>query len=95
MYLVVDVFSRMIVGFHVDTRPASLEMARLSLYCAVSDKVEYCKNLGVSIERGEWIASNLPATLLADRGELMGKEAQRLADRINIRLENTPRIELI
>ena len=49
----------------------------------------------VSIERGEWIASNLPAALLADRGELMGKEAQRLADRINIRLENTPRIELI
>lgn len=90
LYLVVDVFSRMIVGFHVDTRPASLEMARLSLYCAVSDKVEYCKNLGVSIERGEWIASNLPAALLADRGELMGKEAQRLADRINIRLENTP-----
>ena len=43
LYLVVDVFSRMIVGFHVDTRPASLEMARLSLYCAVSDKVEYCK----------------------------------------------------
>ncbi|MDA1924757.1 MULTISPECIES: integrase catalytic domain-containing protein [Bacillus cereus group] len=90
LYLVVDVFSRMIVGFHVDTRPASLEMARLSLYCAVSDKVEYCKSLGVSIERGEWIASNLPAALLADRGELMGKEAQRLADRINIRLENTP-----
>lgn len=90
LYLVVDVFSRMIVGFHVDTRPASLEMARLALYCAVSDKVEYCENLGVSIERGEWIASNLPAALLADRGELMGKEAQRLADRINIRLENTP-----
>lgn len=90
LYLVVDVFSRMIVGFHVDTRPASLEMARLALYCAVSDKIEYCENLGVSIERGEWIASNLPAALLADRGELMGKEAQRLADRVNIRLENTP-----
>ncbi|PEU38688.1 DNA-binding protein [Bacillus cereus] len=90
LYLVVDVFSRMIVGFHVDTRPASLEMARLALYCAVSDKVEYCENLGVSIERCEWIASNLPAALLADRGELIGKEAQRLADRINIRLENTP-----
>ncbi len=90
LYLVVDVFSRMIVGFHVDTRSASLEMARLALYCAVSDKVEYCKSLGISIKPGEWIASNLPAALLADRGELMGKEAQKLADRINIRLENTP-----
>ncbi|MCX2827252.1 hypothetical protein ORL93_16070 [Bacillus sp. DHT2] len=80
LYLVVDVFSRMIVGFHVDTRSASLEMARLALYCAVSDKVEYCGNLGISIEPGEWIASNLPAALLADRGELMGKEAQKLAD---------------
>ncbi|TKH84329.1 Mu transposase C-terminal domain-containing protein [Bacillus cereus] len=90
LYLVVDVFSRMIVGFHIDTRAASLEMARLALYCAVSDKEEYCENLGVSIETGEWIASNLPAALLADRGELMGKEAQKLADRINIRLENTP-----
>ncbi|MGD6892622.1 Mu transposase C-terminal domain-containing protein [Bacillus mobilis] len=90
LYLVVDVFSRMIVGFHVDTRSASLEMARLALYCAVSDKVEYCTNMGVSIEPDEWIASNLPAALLADRGELMGKEAQKLADRINIRLENTP-----
>ncbi|PFD40374.1 DNA-binding protein [Bacillus cereus] len=90
LYLVVDVFSRMIVGFHVDTRSASLEMARLALYCAVSDKVEYCGNLGISIEPDEWIASNLPAALLADRGELMGKEAQKLADRINIRLENTP-----
>ncbi|KIV73148.1 Transposon Tn7 transposition protein tnsB [Bacillus mycoides] len=90
LYLVVDVFSRMIVGFHVDTRSASLEMARLALYCAVSDKVEYCGNLGISIEPDEWIASNLPAALLADRGELMGKEAQKLANRINIRLENTP-----
>lgn len=90
LYLVMDVFSRMIAGFHVDTRPASLEMARLALYCAVTDKVEYCKSLGVSIEPGEWIASNLPAALLADRGELMGKEAEKLAERINIRLENTP-----
>ncbi|EEL47915.1 HMG-I and HMG-Y, DNA-binding [Bacillus cereus Rock3-44] len=32
----------------------------------------------------------MPAALLADRGELMGKEAQKLADRINIRLENPP-----
>ncbi|MEB9672725.1 MULTISPECIES: DDE-type integrase/transposase/recombinase [Bacillus cereus group] len=90
LYFVVDVFSRLIVGFHVDTRPASLAAAKLALYCTGINKVDYCRQLGVRIAQEEWPSEHMPFSLVADRGELRSKAVELLEGFLNINVANTP-----
>lgn len=90
LYLIVDVFSRMITGFHVDTRPASLAAAKLTLYSCGMNKVEYCRSLGVDIKPDEWICEHIPFAMVADRGELRSEAVEKLNRFMNITIENTP-----
>ncbi|MDA2093781.1 Mu transposase C-terminal domain-containing protein [Bacillus cereus] len=90
LYFVIDVFSRLITGFHVDTRPASLAAAKLALYCTGVSKVEYCRNLGVEIAPEEWPSEHMPFSLVADRGELRSKAVESLEGFFNINVANTP-----
>ncbi|MDA2239535.1 transposase [Bacillus cereus group sp. Bc222] len=90
LYFVVDVFSRLIVGFHVDTRPASLAAAKLALYCTGANKMDYCKKIGVEIGEEEWPSEHMPFSLVADRGELRSKAVEALEGFLNIHVANTP-----
>lgn len=90
LYFVVDVFSRMIVGFHVDTRPASLELAKLAFYSVACNKQMFCKSFGVDIGPNEWIAEHKPHAIIADRGELKSKGIEPLAKLLGINTKNTP-----
>lgn len=90
VYLIVDVFSRLITGFLVSIRPASLDLARLALYNAFTNKVDCCKQLGINIKKHDWAAEHKPSALVADRGELRAIEGAGLAERLGMNIKNTP-----
>lgn len=90
VYMVIDVFSRMVAGFYVGFESASYAAAMQALYMAVTDKTEYCKELGFNIESDDWPSVGLPDAILADRGELLGYQIENLESNFGVRIENTP-----
>lgn len=90
VYMVVDVFSRMVAGFYIGFENPSYAAAIQALYMASTDKSEYCRELGFEVKPEQWPCIGLPSALLADRGELMGHQIECLEKGFGVRLENTP-----
>lgn len=88
VYLVIDVFSRMIVGIYIGLEGPSWLGAMMAIANTVSDKVEFCKEYGIPITKEQWPCEHLPEILLADRGELEGYNIERLIDAFNLYVEN-------
>ena len=68
LYIVIDVYTRMIVGFHVALSGPSWETAKLALMNAMSDKVTYCASIGKPITETQWPSRHLCRRLVIDRG---------------------------
>lgn len=90
LYLVIDVFSRLIVGFAVTLESPSWLGAMLALENTITDKVEFCRNYGIEITEYEWPSHHLPAEIIADRGEFKSHKANNLSDSLGIEINNTP-----
>jgi hypothetical protein len=91
LYNVIDVYSRMIVGFYIGFEQNSWVGAMVALSNSAMDKVEFCSKYGVTITESEWPVSNcLPKAILADRGEMIGKNVENLISGLGIRISNTP-----
>lgn len=88
IYVVIDVFSRMIVGVYVGLEGPSWVGAMMALANTAADKVAFCKEFGIDIGPDEWPCRFLPGALLADRGELESAMANTLINMFNVRLEN-------
>ncbi|WP_175750074.1 DDE-type integrase/transposase/recombinase [Burkholderia pyrrocinia] len=70
LYLVVDDYSRMIVGVHLTFDPPCWNGAMMALVNAISSKVEFCKRLGLDITEGQWPSEILCEELYGDQGEI-------------------------
>ncbi|WP_022661134.1 DDE-type integrase/transposase/recombinase [Paucidesulfovibrio longus] len=90
VYLVVDVFSRMIAGLYIGFRAPSYAMAIQALAVAMTDKVAWCQKHGLEITHEQWPVSGIPDAILADRGELLGSQIEALENSFSVRIENTP-----
>lgn len=90
IYFVIDVFSRLITGLSVSLEGPSWLGAMLALENATTPKVAFCSEYGIVIEETDWPSHYLPEAILADRGELEGKNADNLVNALNIRISNTP-----
>lgn len=90
IYMVIDVFSRMVAGFYVGIESPSYVSAMQALTHALTDKVAYCKMYGFDIEYEDWPVVGLPDAILADRGELLGHQIESLERSFSVRIENTP-----
>lgn len=90
IYVVVDTFSRLVVGFTVGLEGPSWMGAVLAFENVATDKVEFCASLGIDILPDDWPAHHFPDAVLADRGELAGFNADTLAKAFNVRVANTP-----
>jgi len=90
IYLVVDTFSRMIVGFSVSLEGPSWLGAMLALENATKDKVEFGREYGIEISYEQWPCHHLPEAILADRGELLSTKADNLVNALGIQIANTP-----
>jgi putative transposase len=68
LYIVIDVYSRMIVGFAVALSGPSWEIVKLALENAMMDKVAYCASLGRTITEDQWPCHHVCQELVIDRG---------------------------
>lgn len=87
IYMVIDVFSRMIAGFYVGLEGPSWLGATMALANTVTDKVKFCAEYGFDITDEEWACKNLPEKLLTDGGELAGKKVETLATNLRVKIE--------
>lgn len=88
IYVLVDVFSRLIGGVYIGLIGPSWEGGRLALMNAFSNKVDYCRRFGVVITYDQWPFEHLPQKILADRAEFLGPATEGLVNGLNIEVEN-------
>jgi hypothetical protein len=87
-YVVIDVWSRLIVGLYIGLEQASWATAMMAIHNVTLNKVEFCRQFDIEIDPDEWPNTPLASVLLGDRGELLSKQADRLAEVLEV--ENTP-----
>jgi putative transposase len=90
LYIVVDVFSRFVVGWYIGFENPSYVAAIQSLHIAMTEKSDLISSLGIGCQDLDWPASGLPEAVLADRGELLGHQIEGLESSFLVRIENTP-----
>lgn len=89
IYVVIDVFSRLIVGVTVLLEGPSWYGAMMALDNVVEDKVAYCARHGITINPEDWKGNALPEVILADRGEFEGYNVESLINSFRIIVQNT------
>ncbi|NPT62316.1 Mu transposase C-terminal domain-containing protein [Paraburkholderia elongata] len=90
IYVVVDVFSTMIVGIFVGLEGPGWNGARHALFNAFTDKVAFCRTYGIEIEASAWPSHHLPQELMADRGEMLGQAAEGIVSGLGIDIAIAP-----
>ncbi|MBD2451000.1 DDE-type integrase/transposase/recombinase [Nostoc sp. FACHB-152] len=88
IYVVIDVFSRMITGVYVGLEGPSWTGAMMALANAAADKVKFCQEYGIEISEDEWPCRHIPDAILGDRGELAGMNVETLIPNLDVRIEN-------
>jgi len=86
VYIVIDVFSRMITGLYIGLEGPSWVGAMMALANAAEPKVEYCRRFG--IEDADWPCEAMPDRLLGDRGEMAGSMVETLIKTLRVNVEN-------
>ncbi|KAA8995699.1 DDE-type integrase/transposase/recombinase [Paenibacillus spiritus] len=89
LYVVIDVFSRLIVGYHVSLASESWFEAMVAVNHAATNKVEFCARYGILIKEEEWPCQALPQSLVGDRGELKAQMSERFVN-LNVDVLNAP-----
>ncbi|GAB6064253.1 Mu transposase C-terminal domain-containing protein [Deferrisoma palaeochoriense] len=90
LYVIIDVFSRLILGFHLALEGPSWNTARIALYNAFRNKVDLCEEYGITISEADWPCEVLPRSILVDNGELRGEKANDMIMGLGITVENCP-----
>ncbi|MFK8400053.1 Mu transposase C-terminal domain-containing protein [Pseudomonas sp. BGr12] len=90
LYVVVDSYSRMIVGIHVGLEGPSWNGARHALYNAYTPKKEFCSRYGIDIDESEWPCFHLPLELTADRAELLSEAGETMCNTLGTVLNIPP-----
>ncbi len=88
LYVVVDQFSRMIVGIYVGLEPPCWAGAMLALWNCCLDKVVFCKQYDIDIEDAQWPTGHMPVHLMGDRGELTSALSDALSQGFGLDVEN-------
>lgn len=87
LYVVIDVWSRLIVGIYIGIENASWACAMMALANVIENKVDYCRIHGIEIEPHEWPDAGIGERLLSDGGEMTAKVADQLALHFNMKVE--------
>lgn len=88
LYVVIDVFSRMIVGIYIGLESPSWIAAMMALANCVADKVAFRARFGIVIRPDEWLSQNIPGIVEGDRGEMEGAKTDHVLQQFNIQVEN-------
>jgi hypothetical protein len=88
--VIIDVFSRMIVGICVRFEREGWNVINLALKNATEDKVQFCKKYGIDISKDEWPVLGLCDAITGDRGPMLGYNADNLVAGLKMRVSNLP-----
>lgn len=90
MYLVVDRYSRLIVGFYVSLDPPSWAGAMRAILSIFEDKNELCRRHGIAYDPKDWIAhGHMPNRFFADRGgEFTGHNSELIIRNLHVIVSN-------
>lgn len=88
IYVLIDVFSRLIVGAYIGIEGPSWIAAAMALDNIVEDKVEFCKHYDINTTAEEWPNSYLPEEIVADKGEFEGYNVESMIKNFNITITN-------
>lgn len=85
----IDVYSGMCCGYSLGWEGGMYSLRSLMLN-VVSNKKEHCRNFGIDIEESDWDCSQLPATLITDKGsEYASENFEQLTD-LGVSIINLP-----
>ena len=84
----VDVYSRLVTGIYVSLAPESWIGITMLLKNMVSDKVEFCKKIGIECTEYEWPSHHLPIEILGDNGPFVSKAADNLQNHFGVLIQN-------
>lgn len=90
VYVVIDVFSRLVVGWYIGFENPSYVAAIQALHVALTNKTHFFKDIEIETDCFSWPTPGLPEAILADRGELIGHQIEGLESSYKVRIENTP-----
>lgn len=90
LYIIIDVYSRLITGFYTGFEESSWIAAMMAYMNMNENKVEFCKEYDININEKEWPSYGIPAKINADRGETISKASDELVKHLNINIENNP-----
>lgn len=90
LYIVIDVFSRLVTGLYISFESPSWVSAMNALANAMMDKVEYCASHGITIDHSDWPVRGKPEAILGDKGEMLGRTVEVLSEALHIDIQNTP-----
>ncbi|EST51581.1 DNA-binding protein [Brevibacillus panacihumi W25] len=90
VYVVVDVWTHMVVGMYIGFEGPSWQGVMMAIENTAVNKVDFCADYGISIEQEEWPCHHLPESFYADRGEMESKNADSLSKALGIKLKNAP-----
>ncbi|WP_158541003.1 Mu transposase C-terminal domain-containing protein [Sporosarcina sp. BI001-red] len=91
LHLVVDAYSRVIVGFNLSFESLNAYSgAMTALLNSMTNKKEFCSKFGVEIDDNEWDVACIPSKIFTDRGELNGKQIESAIDGLGISIQNSP-----
>jgi putative transposase len=88
--VIIDVFSRMIVGVSVRFEREGWNVISLALKNAIEDKVHFCQKYGIEISEKEWPVVGLCDAITGDRGPMIGYNADNLVAGLHINVSNLP-----
>lgn len=90
VYMVIDVFSRLIVGFYVGLEGPSWLGAMMAIYNTTRNKVDLCKEYEIIITSESWMCNNLPENIIADRGEFESNKTASLKANLGVNIKILP-----
>lgn len=88
VYIIVDVFSDLIVGMNVSLEGPNRQGAMLALANMALDKGAFCREYGVEITEDAWPSHHLPKAILASKSELLLKNVDTLVNALDIEISN-------
>lgn len=90
VYIVVDVWSHMVVGIYIGFEGPSWQGVMMAIENTVVNKVEFCAEFDIEIKEDEWPCNHVPQNFYADRGEMESKNADSIGKSLGIKLKNAP-----
>ena len=85
----VDAFSGLIMGYSLTWEGGTYSLRNLMLN-VIADKVEHCRNHGITISENEWPSSVLPAKIVSDQGtEYVGDTFGQIVE-LGVMITNLP-----